>query len=312
MNIGIDVGGTNLKAGLVDDAGRILAAARTPLNFQGPEDFARTLAELARQTITEAHVSESDIQFVGIGIPGAVSDGKIIYTANIPMADVPIQELFRRHLDIPVLLGNDADCAAVGEYFCGAGRGARNFIVVTLGTGVGGGLILGGRLYSGMGMAGEIGHMVIEQGGIPCSCGRKGCLERYASATGLIAMTREAMERVPDSLMHAVAQENGAVDGRTAFQAAQQGDETGLEVCRQYVTYLASGVTNLINILQPEKLAIGGGVAGAPEELLLHPLQKLVAEECYGRHGKLYTEVVRAELGNDAGIIGAALLHKAI
>jgi glucokinase len=312
MNIGIDVGGTNLKAGLVDGKGRILASARRPLRFQSAERLAETLAELARETMAQAGVSEREVRFVGIGIPGAVSAGQIVYTANIPMEHVPLESLFRKKLDLPVLLGNDADCAAVGEYFCGAGRGTRDFLVVTLGTGVGGGLILNGRLYTGMGMGGEIGHMVIERDGLPCSCGRRGCLERYASATGLIAMTQAAMEQNPDSLLCTVAGKQGAVNGQTAFLAAQQGDRTAREVCQTYVTYLAAGVTNLINILHPEKLAIGGGVSAAPEELLLRPLQKLVAEECYGRHGGLYTEVVRAELGNDAGIIGAALLHRVI
>ncbi|MEI3347059.1 MAG: ROK family protein [Dysosmobacter sp.] len=147
---------------------------------------------------------------------------------------------------------------------CAARAAERRSFVVTLGTGVGGGLILNGKLYSGSGMVGEVGHMVIQHGGAPCNCGRRGCWERYASATGLIRMTREAMEAHPESLLHTVAA-SGGVEGRTAFDAAEQGDETALEVCRAYVEYLAAGVTNLVNILQPEAVAIGGGVAAAPE-----------------------------------------------
>ena len=141
MYIGIDVGGTNLKAGLVDATGKILAVERTPLDFQGPESFAATLASLAKAVMASGSVTEKDVEYVGVGIPGAVSGGDILYTANIPMKNVPLEKLFRQHLDLPVLLGNDADCAAVGEWSCGVGRGTKHFIVITLGTGVGGGMI---------------------------------------------------------------------------------------------------------------------------------------------------------------------------
>ncbi|MGI5953487.1 ROK family protein [Dysosmobacter sp.] len=310
--IGIDVGGTNLKAGLVREDGQILAVERTPLAFENPEQFARTLAQLGQSVLQQAGVPVSDVVSAGIGIPGAVAGGDILYTCNIPLRDVPLSRLFRQHLDVPVLLENDANCAAVGEWLCGAGRGTQQFIVVTLGTGVGGGLILNGKLYSGSGMVGEVGHMVIQHGGAPCNCGRRGCWEAYASATGLIRMTREAMEAHPESLLHTVAAQSGCVEGRTAFDAAVQGDETALGLCRDYVSYLAAGVTNLINILQPEAVAIGGGVAAAPDGLLLTPLREIVERECYPRHTGQVPRIVRAELGNDAGIIGAALLKRAI
>ena len=310
--IGLDVGGTNLKAGLVREDGQILAVERTPLAFENPEQFARTLAQLGQSVLQQAGVPASEVVSAGIGIPGAVAGGDILYTCNIPLRDVPLSRLFRQYLDVPVLLENDANCAAVGEWLCGAGRGTQQFIVVTLGTGVGGGLILNGKLYSGSGMVGEVGHMVIQHGGAPCNCGRRGCWEAYASATGLIRMTREAMEAHPESLLHTVAAQNGCVEGRTAFDAAVQGDETALGLCRDYVSYLAAGVTNLINILQPEAVAIGGGVAAAPDRLLLTPLREIVERECYPRHTGQLPRIVRAELGNDAGIIGAALLKRAI
>ncbi|WP_455580469.1 ROK family protein, partial [Dysosmobacter sp.] len=177
MFVGIDVGGTNLKAGLVDGQGAILAVERTPLRFTTPEAFAATLAELAVTVAREGGVDPAELEYVGVGIPGAVADGTILYTTNIPMEHVPLAELFRLHLDRPLLLGNDADCAAVGEYFCGAGKGTRNFIVVTLGTGIGGGLILNGKLHTGMGSGGEVGHLVTHPGGEPCNCGRRGCWE---------------------------------------------------------------------------------------------------------------------------------------
>lgn len=310
--IGIDVGGTNLKAGLVNGNGEILAVARTPLGaFQGPEWFAETLAGLAQEVMAQKDVSVQEIGWVGIGIPGAVSGGRILYTANIPMTNVPLEQLFRRHLDIPVLLGNDADCAAVAEWTCGAGRGMKNFLVATLGTGLGGGMILNGRLHTGMGAGGEIGHIVICEGGAPCNCGRRGCWEAYASATGLIRLTLEAMEKHPESLLHTLAAES-EVEGRTAFLAAERGDETALAVCTDYARHLASGLVSMINVLHPEAVALGGGVAAAPDELLLNPVREIVARECYARHTNQVPHILRAEMGNDAGIIGAALLGRAI
>ena len=312
MYIGIDVGGTNLKAGLVNEEGTIVAVERTPLDFQGPEPFAETLAQLAAAVMERGGVEVKDVAYVGMGIPGVVKGGEILYTANIPMKNVPLEALFRKYLDLPVLLGNDADCAAVGERSCGAGRGTKHFVVITLGTGVGGGMILNGKLYSGCGAGGEVGHIVIKQDGVPCNCGRRGCWEAYASATGLIRETKEAMEQHPESALHAVAAANGGVEGRTAFQAAEQGDETALAVCRAYAEYLAAGLTNLVNILHPEAVALGGGVAAAPEHLLLEPVREIVARECYARHVDQVPRIIRAELGNDAGIIGAAMLGRAI
>ena len=310
MFVGIDVGGTNLKAGLVDGSGKLLAAARRPLcGFTGAKAFAADLAELALQAVAEGGARVEELEAVGIGMPGAVDGGNVLFTPNIPIENVPLERLFRQHLDIPVYLGNDADCAAVGEFFGGAGRGFQDFVVVTLGTGIGAGIILGGKLRGGLASS-EAGHMVIQQGGEQCNCGRRGCWERYASATALIQQTRSAMEANPDSGLYQAAQALGAVDGRTAFQAALAGDETALAVCRQYVEYLADGTASLINVLRPEAVAIGGGVAAAPEELLLEPLRQIVGRECYARHGGRSTRILRAELGNDAGIIGAALLGR--
>ena len=312
LYIGIDVGGTNLKAGLVDETGNILAVERRPLDFRGPEQFAADVAQLAAAAAHKGGVAPEALEYVGMGLPGAVSGGDILFTTNIPMENVPIEELFRRHLDLPLLLGNDADCAAVGEFFCGAGQGTRDFAVVTLGTGIGCGLLLGGKLHGGPASS-EAGHLVICHGGELCNCGRRGCWERYASATALIQQTKAAMAAHPESLLHAIAAENGGVvEGRTAFQAAQAGDETALAVCGQYVEYLADGTISLINILRPEAVAIGGGVAAAPEHLLLEPLREIVARESFSSHSGITTRVLRAELGNDAGIIGAALLGRAI
>ncbi len=313
MYVGIDVGGTNLKAGLVDEAGRLLATRKIPLGpFQGKEYFVRRLAELTAQVSRDGGVAPGDLEYVGMGIPGAVAEGNILYTCNIPLANVPIERLFSQYLDVPVLLENDANCAAVGEYFCGAGRGTKNFAVVTLGTGIGGGFILGGKLYAASGMSGEVGHMVVERNGAVCNCGRRGCWETYASATGLIRMTKEAMEGNRESLLWEESKGGTAVSGRTAFAAALRGDAAAKALCETYVDYLAAGIVNLLNILQPEVLAIGGGVSEAEDELLLTPLREIVDRESYAAHCGGKATVVKAELGNDAGIIGAALLKRAI
>ena len=288
--IGIDVGGTNLKAGLTDETGRLLAAARRPLDFRGAEAFAADLADLAAEVLSAAGAAPGDAEGVGIGLPGAVSGGEVLYTTNIPLERTDLAALFRRRLDLPVLLGNDADCAAVGEYFQGAGRGLRDFVVLTLGTGLGAGIILGE----------------------PCPCGRRGCWEQYASATALIRRTEAAMSAHPESALRRLAEEAGGVDGRTPFLAAEAGDETALAVCRAYVEELAEGTASLINILRPEAVAFGGGVAGAPEHLLLEPLRRRIGELCFSRHGGRATRILRAELGNDAGVIGAALLGRVI
>ena len=309
--IGIDVGGTNLKAGLVDEAGNIVEVERIPLDYQNPEQFAEVVAGLAKAVSAKGGVGLEEIAWVGMGMPGSVDGGNVRYLTNIPMENVPLEELFRKHFDRPLYLGNDADCAAVGEYFSGVGQGTKDFAVVTLGTGVGCGLILGGKLQGGAASS-EAGHLVIVHGGEQCNCGRKGCWERYASATALIGFTKKAMDEHPESALHAVAEKNGAVDGRTSFEAAKAGDETALAVCRQYVEYLACGLNSLINILRPEMVALGGGVAAAPEELLLKPVQELVEKESFSSHGGRVTQVLRAQLGNDAGIIGAALLGRVV
>ena len=313
LNIGIDVGGTNLRAGIVDESGRLLSQEQIPVgNFESPEAFVRKLAALTERALDTAHAAVSDIGSIGIGIPGAVKNGEILYTCNLPLTGVPLAAMLRRYFDLPIYLENDANCAAVGEWLYGSGRETQNFIMVTLGTGIGGGFILNGRLYSGSGMAGEIGHMVIEAGGFPCSCGRCGCWEAYSSAPALIRMAYAAMEKHPDSILHELSGKSGGMDGRAVFQAAEMGDSTALELCRTYGNYLAEGLTNLANLFDPEVIAIGGGISGAPEHLLLMPVREAVRQKCYTGHAGRYPQIVTAALGGQAGMIGAASLGNAI
>ena len=218
-------------------------------------------------------------------------------------------QILSRRLDLPVLLGNDADCAAVGEYFQGAGRGLRDFVVLTLGTGLGAGIILDGRLRGGESSS-EAGHMVLHAGGEPCPCGRRGCWEQYASATALIRDTKRTMAAHPESLLHAIAAEQGGVDGRTAFLAKERGDEAGAQVVEDYIEHLACGLTNLVNIFFPEVLALSGGVANQGDALLL-PLRERVRERSFGsRYAVSHTRIELCTLGYRAGVIGAAMLAR--
>lgn len=311
--IGIDIGGTNLKAGLVDEAGTLLATAKTPVNWVSADAFVKTLAELSVAAAEKAGVEKSEICAVGMGVPGGVDTekGTILYTCNIQLSDLPITERFRCHLDVPVYLENDANCAALGELYAGAGRGCKDLIVITLGTGVGAGIILNGKLLRGVnGAAGEVGHMVIEHGGVDCPCGRQGCWEQYSSAPALRRLTREAMAEHPESaLWEHCGGDLSKIGGRSAFEVARKtGDETAKAVCELYVSYLGRGIVNLINIFQPEMLCIGGGVSNEEDSALLHPLQKIVERERFSQYCEKQTRVVKAQLGNDAGIIGAAFL----
>lgn len=307
MYVGIDIGGTNLKAGLVSESGALLRMHQEPLGaVSGPEALTQRLVQIVRDTAEEAL---EQVVSVGIGVPGAVRDGSVLYTCNIPMENFPLEQRSRRQLDLPVYLANDADCAAWGEYCCGAGRGCQSVVVITLGTGVGAGMVFHGKRYEGLGMAGEVGHMVVEPDGVPCPCGRRGCWEQYASASGLRRIASEAMEAHRESLLWKMTGgRREALKGSMPFEAARQGDPTAQTVCAVYIRYLAQGITNLVNLLHPEVIAIGGGISNEREESLLQPLREIVDRECYARHGGRKTKLVKAELGNRAGIIGAALI----
>jgi len=313
--IGIDIGGTNLKAGLLDDGGRIIAEKKTPLKFESMEQMGETLANMAIGLSNESGIRRDQIASVGMGFPGPVDNGRgvVIKTVNIPIRSMPIAETFHRYWDIPVYLGNDADCAALGEYFHYEDKSIGSLILVTLGTGIGTGIIINGKIHSGVnGCAGEGGHMVIVHGGELCSCGRRGCWERYASANALIRQTIAAMKQHTDSIMwEMLGGDPSRADGRTAFEAMRKGDATAKAVVDQYLEYLADGLSNLINIFQPDVICLGGGVSHERDEDLLMPLQSMALEQCFGREADRHTKLTKAKLGNDAGMTGAALLGMA-
>ncbi len=311
--IGIDIGGTNLKAGLVDEHYRITATKKMPLHFASMEQMGETLAGMAAALVEENGVDRAQVASVGMGFPGPVDDrrGVVIKTVNIPIHSMPAAEMFhRRWPGVPVHLGNDADCAALGEYYHFEDKKVESLILVTLGTGIGTGIILNGKIHSGInGCAGEGGHIVIVHNGEPCTCGRRGCWERYASANALIRQTCAAMEADRSSVMWEMAGGNLAnVDGRTAFEAMRRGDPAARSVVDQYLAYLADGLANYVNIFQPEVICLGGGVSHERDEDLLLPLQSMVLDQCFGREAPRRPRIVKAKLGNDAGIIGAALL----
>lgn len=313
--IGIDLGGTNIVASVVDDDYNIIGTSKTPTNApRSADEIFDDIAEVCEEAVKAAGLTMEDIDSVGMGTPGTVNqDGIIEFANNLAFNNVPARTMLAKRINKPeekVFIENDANCAALGEAYAGCGNGAKDFVAVTLGTGVGSGVIIGGKIVNGVNYAGgECGHMVIVVDGEQCSCGRKGCWEAYASATALIRQTKKAMEEYPDSLMHKLAKEEGKVSGRTAFDAMRLGDIAGIKVVDDYIKYVACGLINIVNALQPEIICIGGGICNEGETLM-KPLRRFVQSERYSIHSKIQTKIVRAELGNDAGVIGAALLGR--
>lgn len=309
--IGIDLGGTNIKAGVVSEDFEIVAKATCKTDLPRPaEDICRDMAKVALEAVEKAGLTLDNIESVGIGTPGTANfgTGVIEYSNNLGFLDFHVVDLMKTLIDKPCFVENDANAAAYGEFVAGAAKGANDAVCITLGTGVGSGIVIDGKIYSGFNCAGgEIGHTVIDVNGPQCTCGRHGCFEVYSSATGLIRMTREAMDEDKTSVMWQMEKEDGKVSARTAFNAMRAGDRAGKEVVDKYIKYLACGITNVINTFQPDILCIGGGVCNEGDPLLL-PLRELVAKEIYTKNSEKNTEIVIAKLGNDAGIIGAAFL----
>ena len=309
--IGIDLGGTNIVAAVVDENGTIYGRASRKTNAPRPyQEIFTDMAECAKEAAKESGIDFSDIKSVGIGSPGAIDKdaGTVEYSNNLDFYNVPIVSFMENLLHKKIYIENDANAAAWGEYLAGSGKGTESMVMITLGTGVGGGVIENGRLVRGAyGKGAELGHTVICFGGEKCTCGRRGCFEAYASATALIRMTKEAMRQNRQSDMWKIADKKLAnVNGKTAFLSK---DGTGKEVLRQYLGHLSEGVVNLVNIFQPEIICIGGGISNAGEKIL-RPIRTAIKKKSYGRFGEKQTEVQIAKLANDAGLIGAALLWK--
>lgn len=313
--IGIDLGGTNIAAGVVNEEKEIVAQCSVKTGSGRPlEIIVDDMAAVAMAAAAKAGLTMEQIEWVGIGAPGTANKetGVIEYSNNLDWYDVPLVEMMEKRLGKKVYIENDANAAAYGEYVAGSAKDANIFVMVTLGTGVGGGVVINNQIYTGFNYAGaELGHAVIVVDGRRCTCERNGCLEAYASASGLIVTTREYMAKHPDSLMWELCgRDLDRVSGRTAFDAMRKGDTAGKLVVDEYIRYLACGITNIINTFQPDMLSIGGGISHEGDTLM-KPLKEIVEREVYSRNSPRNTEIVAASLGNAAGIIGAALLGNA-
>ena len=311
--IGIDLGGTNIAAGLVNENYELVRKKSVPTGAERPgEMIVDDMAALCLSLCKEHGVSMSDITAIGIATPGVanIDTGVCEYTNNINFKKFPLADLLGERLNFTnIKIANDANAAAWGEAVAGAAKGTSNSVMITLGTGVGGGIVIDNKLYTGFNYAGaELGHIVIEIDGAPCTCGRKGCWEAYSSATALIRMTKEKIDECRATGRKSIMLDAPRVSGRLACDSMRAGDEAAKEVYDKYIKYLATGLANIVNIFQPEVISLGGGVSNEGQSLI-DSLLPLVRAQSYGVGfvNKL-PELRIAKLGNDAGIIGAALL----
>ncbi|MBQ9714189.1 MAG: ROK family protein [Clostridia bacterium] len=312
--IGIDLGGMGAKGGVFSYEGELLVCDKIKTDKNdGFEGTVESLSVFCKSLAKDAGVSYTDVVAIGMGSPGVVDStrGLVLRWSNFNWDNVPLAEVLSKKTEKPVYIANDANVAAFGEAKFGSTAQYQSSILLTIGTGVGGGMVFDGKLIEGYRSAGaELGHVTIREGGLPCACGRRGCYEKYASTTALIRQTRHAMVENLDSLLW---EEAGGkiekVDGRTAFAAARRGDKTAQEVIRQFVGYLSEGIADFVNILRPEAIVLGGGIANEGEELFA-PLRKAVDERTYIAMDIVPLKIVGAALGNKAGMYGAYALAK--
>lgn len=312
MRIGIDIGGMSVKIGLVEKQ-RIISrnVIDTDSVRQSPYVLIDRIADSVEALLQANGIDTKSCKGIGLACPGTVdaANGIVTYSNNIGWENVAILDQLQNRINIPMALANDADAAALGEVICGAAKGKSSAVLLTLGTGVGGGVVMNKQIFNGFLKGGcELGHMVIERNGKLCTCGRKGCLEMYASASALMNHARELAANAPRSLLMELCRgkmEN--IDGKIIFESAQRGDEAANKAVGEYLENLSIGIANIVNIFRPEIVILGGGIS-AQKEYLTDPLQKLVNKMCFaGDHGEI-PQIVTSALGNDAGIIGAAYL----
>ncbi len=307
--IGIDLGGTNIAVGVVDKDGNIIYKDSTPTNApRSAEAYAEDMVSMCYKVVEGAKLTMDDIAAIGLGSPGSIDNenGMVVSAGNLGIKNAQFRKLIQQKIDKRVTIENDANAAAYGEYMVN-GDGAESFVCITLGTGIGSGIIIDGKLYTGCNHAGgEFGHVTIDMNGIKCNCGQNGCWEQYASATALINQTKEAIEKNPDSMMVKWVEENGKVSGRTAFDCAKKGDKAALNVVENFQKYLAAGLLSVVNIFQPDKITVGGGIS-AEGEYLLGPVRDMVFCKAFYNGDRKNPVLEVAKLRNDAGIIGAAM-----
>lgn len=311
--IGVDLGGTGIKAGVVNEKGEILSKGSTPTMAERPyQAVIADIATLCKTVAADANITVEDIEAIGVGVPGICDPktGIIPKCTNLGWFDVPFVSELQSHIAKPVIVDNDATVAGFAEYIAGVSAGTHSSVFVTLGTGVGGGIIMNGRPYSGAhGVGSEIGHMNIAMGGEECTCGNKGCFERYASATSIIRDAKRAVAENPDSvIMQKCGGDVEKINAKIVIDAAKEGDAVGKQVFDGYVNGLAHGLVNLINVIDPEVIVLGGGVSMAGE-FLLNAVREAMKPLIFFK-SMPYADVKLATLGADAGIIGAAMLGK--
>ena len=306
--IGIDLGGTNIAVGVVDSGYHLISEASVPAGAGRPaEQVVADMCRAVELALDKAGLTARDCASIGVGAPGTCDPqrGVVVCAYNLGWFDVPVCRMLTEHFGLPARLSNDANCAALAETVAGAAVGCRNMVLITLGTGVGGGIIVDGQIVSGLGGAGgEVGHSLLVLDGQPCTCGRSGCWEAYASATALIRQGKRAAAAQPESLLAGYGE---GLTGKDVFDAAAAGDAAAQAVVDRYCVYVAAGITDLVNILGPEKVLIGGGISRQGERLLA-PIRAYVAANCFGGHDRTPPVIECARLGNEAGIIGAAAL----
>lgn len=313
VRVGIDLGGTNVAFGLTKEDGTLICKSSVPTKRDLDADaLAVYIAESVFAWLREQGIVEEEILSIGMGVPGIPDDeaGVIVYTTNLPFRHTKVREIFHRYTKRPLRLSNDANCAALGEITCGAAKGYKTSVTITLGTGVGGGIIIDGKIFCGFnGAGGELGHMKIHTDGARCGCGRTGCLEAHASATAIVRETVKALEAHPESAIAQLCEGDPAkINAKTAFDAMRAGDAVGAAVVKRFIEDLGEGIINYINIFQPEIILIGGGVSKEGENLLA-PLREYVFKYAYGADLLPRTRIEKTLLGNDAGIIGAAMIE---
>ncbi len=312
LYIGVDLGGTSIKVGIVTEKGEILHKKSMPTNLPQPEEVTEEkICKLCQEICKEKNLDiNKDICAIGIGSPGNVNNktGVIGFSNNFGYNNWHLKEKIEAKLGLRVEVENDANTAIIAEVLAGCAQGCPDAVILTLGTGVGSGVIIDGKIYAGYNKSGaEMGHMVISVGGRQCNCGRKGCFEKYASATALVYDTKVAMLGDTKSLMWKICPNINDVTSKTVFDAMELGDKTAKKVFDNYIEYLACGITNVVNIFQPEVLCIGGGISNQ-KEVLLKPLQEYLDREDYARGLTKRVKIKIATFRNDAGIIGAALV----
>ena len=310
--VGIDLGGTNIKAGIVNEDQQIVRESSIPtLVERGALSIMEDMAALVERLLAEEGLTKEHVAGIGIGSPGMIdaASGTVVYSNNFDWENVPLGAYLEERLGLPVRVSNDANCAALGEVKAGAAKDCRNCVMITLGTGVGGGVVMEGRIFEG-GHAGgaELGHTTLIAGGEPCTCGRNGCFEAYASATALIRDTKRAAQANEKSMIWRLCDGDlEKIDGKTVFDAMQTGDETARRVVKQYLTYLGEGIVNMVNIFRPDKVLLSGGVCNQGKNLTV-PLQEYVQKNSFAKEKGYVPEIAIATLGNLAGILGAAAL----